>query len=98
MNLTQNESCLLIVLILETSEILAMQKKFSEEDLLLVNEILIQLLNIFDKGYQNRLVAWKAGRKITEKPVFAKSDQMLDKKIFYHLLQLLQINQAMSAL
>ena len=67
----------------EKSGIFEMQQKFSEQKFSeqdLVNEILIPFLNIFDKGYQNRLAAWRAGNQLTAQPVFAKSNQKFRRK------------------
>ena len=62
----------------EKSGIFEMQQEFSEKDL--VNEKHIPFLNIFDKGYRNRLAAWKAGKQLTLQPVFAKSDLRFRRK------------------
>ena len=57
----------------ERSGIFDMQKKFGESDL--VDEKYIAFRNILDKGYRNRLAAWRAGRQLTLHPTFARSDQ-----------------------
>ena len=62
----------------EKSGIFEMQQQFSEEDF--VNGILIPFLNIFDKGYRNRLAAWRAGKQLTAQPPFAKSDKKFRRK------------------
>ena len=62
----------------EQSGIFDMQKRFSENDL--VNGEDIPFLNIYDKGYRNRLAAWRAGRQLTLQPVFARSDRKFRRK------------------
>ena len=49
--------------------------KLVEED-----DDVIPFTNIFDKGYRNRLAAWRAGRQLTLQPDFAKSDRKFRRK------------------
>ena len=62
----------------EKSGILEMQQKFSENDLIDGKEI--PFLSILDKGYRNRLAAWRAGKQLTAQPVFAKSNKKFRQK------------------
>lgn len=58
-----------------TSGIFDIQKEFGEKDLVGDENEYIPFTSIFDKGYRNRLAAWKAGQQLTLQPTFAKSDR-----------------------
>ena len=60
------------------SGIFEKQKEFCEMDR--VHGEVVPFTNVFDKGYQNRLQAWQAGKQLTLQPVFAKSDAKFRRK------------------
>lgn len=62
----------------EESGIFEIQNKFCEKDL--VDGKVIPFLNVFDKGYRNRLSAWRSGKQLTLQPVFSKSDLKFRRK------------------
>ena len=62
----------------EKSGIFEIQRLFQENDK--IKDSVIAFLNIFDKGYRNRLAAWRHGRQLTLQPTFAKSDQKFRRR------------------
>ena len=59
----------------EQSGIFEAQHSFAKEDLVGEQESeYLPYTNIFDKGYRNRLAAWRNGKQLTLQPEFAKSD------------------------
>ena len=45
-----------------------------------VQKKFIAFTNILDKGYRNRLTAWKEGKQLTLQPSFASSDRKFRRK------------------
>ena len=57
----------------EESGIFAAQEHFAQNDL--VDERVLPFINVFDKGYRNRLAAWRSDEQLTLQPEFARSDR-----------------------
>jgi hypothetical protein len=68
----------------EKSGIFEQQDAFSKDDspppLEDEEKEVLPFTNIFDKGYRNRLAAWRAGRQLTLQPDFAQSDKKFRRK------------------
>ena len=58
----------------ESSGIFEAQDSFAKGDLVGDKKEHLPFTNIFDKGYRNRLAAWRNGKQLTLQPEFAKSD------------------------
>ena len=57
----------------EESGIFMAQKEYAEADV--VDGKILPFTNVFDKGYRNRLAAWRTGKQLTLQPEFAQSDR-----------------------
>ena len=53
------------------------QASFQKEDL--VDRKVIPFLNIYDKGYRAKMVAWRSDRQLVLQPLFRKSDQRFNQ-------------------
>jgi hypothetical protein len=60
------------------------QKAFADGDLVNSDNnstpIHIPFTNIYDKGYQAKMFAWKTGRQLVRQPIWAKSDRRFGRK------------------
>ena len=57
------------------------QEQFAEGDLVFIRGVitLLQLMNIYDKGYHAKAVAHRAGKQLVLQPAFAESDKHFNR-------------------